>query len=128
MRKMKCYFGLILLSALPWLTGCITLRADPRLVGPYLGEESESLVFLADTAVLHLKVVDGREERFFLGYAAAHSSTLGSLSIIAPDTSPFIGTSFQVSDDFSRVTVDWDNFRKPKDNWQVSYQRKPNAN
>jgi|GEM_PF-2259007 len=50
-----------------------------------------------------------------IGYAAAASSSQpGSLSIIAPDTSPFIGTSLQVSDDFRTITVRWQNHADPK--------------
>jgi len=64
-----------------------------------------------DTRVYHSRVVEGREQRVLIGYAAAASSSPpGSLSIIAPDTSPFIGTSLQVSDDFRAVTVHWQNY------------------
>jgi hypothetical protein len=93
------------------LVGCIAPSADSRLVGTYLGKDSESLTILSDTRVYHTRAVDGREQRIVIGYAAAASdSPPGSLSIIGPDTSPFIGTSLQVSDDFRTITVHWGNY------------------
>jgi len=116
---------LLLLTALVALIGCITLSADPRLVGTYSGADSESLIFLPDTRVIHVRIASGREQRVSLGYAAARSSAPRSLSIIGPDSSRFVGTSFHVSDDFATVTVQWNDLRHPEDNSrQVRYQRK----
>jgi len=93
------------------LAGCATMSVDPRLVGTYLANDSEALIFARDTAVYHSRLGDGKEQRVFLGYASATSgSPPGYLSIAGPDTSPFIGTSLQVSDDFSIVTVRWGRF------------------
>jgi hypothetical protein len=104
------------LMALLSLVGCVTPSADSRLLGTYFGKGSESLTVLPNTRVYHSRVLDGREQRVLVGYAAAASSSPpGSFSIIAPDTSPFIGTSLQVSDDFRTITVRWQNYRDPKD-------------
>lgn len=87
------------------------MSADPRLVGTYLAGDSEALIFARDTGVYHSRLGGGKEQRVFLGYASATSSSpSGYLSIAGPDTSPFIGTSLQVSDDFSVVTVRWGRF------------------
>jgi hypothetical protein len=107
--------NLIGLTALLGIVGCVAPSADSRLVGTYVGGDSESLVVLADTRVYHSRVLAGQEQRVLIGYAAAASSSPpGSLSIIAPDTSPFIGTSLQVSDDFQTITVHWQNYADPK--------------
>src|SRR6266571_2434176 len=95
----------IVLIALLGLSGCVTMHQDFRLVGTYVGADSESLSFLSDTSVYYSRVVDGREQRLLLGYTVPVSSTRpGLFSIFAPDTSPFLGTSFQVSGDFRTVT------------------------
>jgi hypothetical protein len=100
-----------ILVALLGLAGCITPSADSRLVGTYVAGDSEALIFARDSGVYHYRLGDGKEQRVFLGYAfAASSSPPGYLSIAGPDTSPFIGTSFQMSDDFSVVTVRWGRF------------------
>ena len=107
--------NIIAFAALLGFAGCATPSADSRLVGTYAGEDSESLLILADTRVYHSRVVEGREQRILIGYAAAPSSSPpGSLSIVAPDTSRFIGTSLQVSDDFRAVAVRWQNYGDPK--------------
>ncbi len=113
---MSRHFIAIALTALVSLVGCVTPSADSRLVGTYVGKDSESLTVMPDTRIYHSRISDGREQRLFVGYATATSSSPpGSLSIIAPDTSPFIGTSLQVSDDFQTVTVRWQNHGYPKD-------------
>jgi hypothetical protein len=119
---MPRHFIAIVLISLLGLGGCVTPSADSRLVGTYIGKGSESLTVLPDTRVYHTRVLDGREQRVLVGYAAtASSSSAGSLSIIAPDTSPFIGTSLQVSDDFRTITVRWQNYRDPKDTLRQTY-------
>lgn len=95
---------------------CATLSADSRLVGTYVGANSESLNFLSDARVYYNRIVEGQKRNVLLGYAAAPSSSPpGSLFIIGPDTSPYIGTFFQLSDDFRTVAVHWRNLRNPKD-------------
>jgi hypothetical protein len=107
---------LIVLTGLLGLAGCFTPSADSRLVGTYVGGDSESLTFLSDSRAFHSRVIEGREQRVFLGYAAGTliSSSPHSLSIIAPDTSDFVGTSFHVSEDFRTITVQWKNYRDPQ--------------
>lgn len=113
---MPRFIILIVLSVLLGLAGCVTPSADSRLVGTYVGDDAESLIILPDTRVYHSRFIEGREQRVLIGYAAvASSGPPGSLFIIAPDTSPFVGTSFQVSDDFRTITVRWQNYRDPKD-------------
>ena len=108
-------FIAIVLIAFVSLVGCITPAADSRSVGIYVGQDSESLTILPDTRNYHVRGVERREQRILIGYAAASSSSPpGSLPIIAPDTSPFIGTLLQVSDDFRAVTVRWQNYADPK--------------
>jgi hypothetical protein len=105
----------VVLAALLGLAGCVTPSANPQLVGTHDGKESKSLVFLPDMRVLHVLSVAGHEERDLLGYASTIRRTPDSLSIIAPDTSPFLGTSFRVSADFRTVTVHWRSLRDQKD-------------
>lgn len=88
--------------------GCSTLKADPRLVGTYNGANAENLTFQSDRGVQHRRVIHGREQKTFLGYArATGSGTAGEFSIRSPDASAFIGTSFQISADYSSISVQW---------------------
>jgi hypothetical protein len=120
--------GLIGLVFALCLAGCASLSTDPRLVGTYSADNSETLAFLSDGRVFHAQTANGKEERFFLGYYASSSKRPRSFGFAGPDTSPFVGTSFHVSEDFSSVTASWDNFRKPKDAWQVTYRKTAKTN
>jgi hypothetical protein len=103
--------NIIVLAALLGLAGCATPSTDSRLVGTYVAGDSDALVFARDARVYHYRLSDGKERRVFLGYAfATSSSPPGYLSIAGPDASPFIGTSFQMSDYFSVLTVRWGRF------------------
>jgi hypothetical protein len=125
MSRCILIFGLVFTL---FLAGCASLSTDPRLVGTYSATNSEILAFLPDGRVFHSQSANGKEVRFFLGYYSSSTSNPRSLGFAGPDTSPFVGTSFQVSEDFSTVTASWDNFRKPKDSWQVTYRKTVNAN
>jgi hypothetical protein len=102
----------------------LSLSTDPRLVGTYVAAESETLVFFSDGRVYYTQQLNGREQSFFLGFYHASRSNPTLLHFSGPDTSSFLGTSFQVSDDFSTATADWGNLRQPKDSWQITYRRK----
>ncbi|MDD5141734.1 MAG: hypothetical protein PHY43_15905 [Verrucomicrobiales bacterium] len=110
------------------LAGCAPLSTDPKLVGTYSATNSETLIFMADARVFHTEIVNGKEEKFFLGYYTSASNNAGQLGFVGPDTSEFVGTSFQASKDFSTVTASWNNFRKPKDLWQVMYHTTAKTN
>ncbi len=123
----RCAGSISLVFAL-WLAGCASLSTDPRLVGTYSAGDSETLTFMSDGRVFHGQTVNGKEERFFLGYYVTGSSVPRSLRFVGPDTSRFVGTSFHVSENFSSVTANWDNLRKPKDAWQVTYRNTAKTN
>lgn len=123
------YFGYIVcLFGLLWLAGCASFSTDPKLAGAYSAENSEELIFMPDGRVFHAQTVNGKEDRFFLGYYASSSNHPLRLGFAGPDTSSFVGTSFQFSEDSATVTANWDNFRKPKDTWQITYRKNPKAN
>ena len=105
------------------LAGCASLSIDPRMTGTFTAANSETLTFTSDGRVFHAQPADGTVARVFLGYYTSRSSEPRCLGFVGPDTSPFLGTSFQVSDDFSSVTASWDNLRKPGDQWQVIYRK-----
>jgi len=117
-----CLFGLL------WIAGCTSLSGDPKLVGAYAGETAEELIFISDGRVFHVQTANGKESRSFLGYYASGSNDSLRLGFVGPDTSPFVGTSFQFSEDRLTVTASWDGFGKPKDAWQVTYRKVPKAN
>jgi len=125
MNRCTVIFGFIIALC---LAGCASLSTDPRLVGRYSADNSETLIFTSDARVFHLQTTNGKEERFFLGYYANRRNNPRFLGFVAPDTSPFLGTSFQVSEDFSTVTARWNNLRSPKDSWQVTYRKSARAN
>jgi len=110
------------------LVGCASFRTDPKLVGTYSAENLEELIIMSDGRAFHSKMVNGKEERFFLGYYASSSNNPFQLRFVGPDTSPFVGTSFQFSENGSDVAGSWDNFRKPKDAWQTTYRKVSKAN
>ncbi len=110
------------------MAGCASLSTDPRLVGTYAADNSETLIFMPDSRVFHTQIVNEKEERHFLGYYVSGRSNPYHLGFCAPDTSSFLGTSFMASDDFSVVTASWDNLRKPKDSWQVTYRKTTKTN
>ena len=120
---MRRYFFTLGLATLLCGTSCVSFSIDPRVVGSYSGANSEALVFLSDRSGFHTRMVNGREERHFLGFYGSHASEPRSLGFAGPDTSPFLGTSFQVSDDFTTVTASWKNRRQPVDSWQVMYYK-----
>jgi|GEM_PF-6901799 hypothetical protein len=125
---MKHFVSILCSLSLLWLAGCASLSTDPKLVGTYRAENSEELIFISDGRVFHAQTVNGNEERSFLGYYFASSNNPFRLEFAGPDTSPFIGTTFQLSEDGSTVTASWDNFRKPKDAWQVTYHKTAQTN
>jgi hypothetical protein len=120
--------GLIGLVFAFCLAGCTSLSTDPRLVGTYLADNSETLTFMSDGRVFHAQTANGKEEKFFLGYYASRSNKPHFLGFVGPDTSSFVGTSFRVSEDFSSVIASWNNFRKPKDAWHVLYRKAAKTN
>src|SRR6266540_6214431 len=105
----------IALLAVLGFAGCSAPSANPKLVGTYIATNAESLVFLPDTRVLHVRLVEGREQRVLIGYANSVSGAPDILSVIAPDTSPFIGTRFEVDTNFTKVTVHWNDLRRTND-------------
>jgi hypothetical protein len=111
--------GFILLS----LTGCAFLATDPKLVDSYHGANSETLLFFSDRSVVHTKRVEAKEERHFLGYYWNRKRSPHLFLFAGPDTSRFIGTSFQMNDDFSIVTVQWGDYHKPNPAWQTTYRK-----
>jgi hypothetical protein len=121
MVKFSAFFICVALAGL--ITGCVSLSTDPRIVGTYSADNSETLILMSDGRVFHVHAVNGREERSFLGYYATRRSNPRDLGFAGPDTSPFVGTSFQASEDFSVVRASWSNFRKPKDAWQTTYRK-----
>jgi hypothetical protein len=106
------------------LVGCGAPSANPKLVGTYVATNAESLVFLADTRVLHVRVVDGQEQRVSVGYTRSVSGAPGQVEIFAPDSSPFIGTRFEVDTNLTKVTVHWNDMRPTKDERQTHFERK----
>ena len=125
MHKMKrCHYVTIVgLALFLFVTGCVSLSTDPRLVGTYTADNSEALSFMPDSRVFHTQIVDGKEDRHFLGYYTSRRNNPHHLGFCGPDTSSFLGTSFEANGDFSIVTADWSNYRKPKDSWQVTYRK-----
>jgi len=115
--------AIALIAALGFV-GCSAPSGNPKLVGTYVATNAESLVFLPDTRVLHVRVVDGREQRVLVGYTAFVSGASDTISIIAPDTSPFVGTRFQVDTNFTTITVDWRDLRSTNDVRQSYFHRK----
>ena len=104
----------------------MTMSADPRLVGRYVAENSEALIFAEDTGVYHSRIVEGKEQRVFLCYYGVSASNRrgGELFFAGPETSPFIGTSFQVSEDFGTVTAFWGTLRRNEDRkFATEYRR-----
>ena len=127
MYKMKCVATFCLLGLL-WLAGCASLSTDPKLVGTYSAGNLEQLIFMSDGRVFHSQIVSEKESRFFLGYYANRSNDSFRLGFAGPDTSPFVGTSFQFSENGSVVTASWNNLRETNTPWQVTYHKTAKTN
>lgn len=106
------------------LAGCRAPSASPKVVGKYTATNAESLVFLPDTRVLHVRLVAGLEQQVMIGYASPVGGTPNTLSVIAPDTSPFVGTRFEIDTNFTKVTVHWNDLRRTNDVRQNYFERK----
>jgi hypothetical protein len=128
MALMHRIFIIVGLVVILGVAGCASLSIDPRLVGTYSGTNSEALVFLSDMRVFHTRTVNGSEDRHFLGFYGSRRSEPGYLGLAGPDTSPFLGTSFRVTDDFSTVTASWNHRRRLTDSWQITYHKGAKAN
>ena len=113
----------VTLAVLVLVMGCSPPSTNPKLVGTYLGTNSETLIFTTDTRVFHTQIVNGKEERHFLGYYASSSSGPYFLRFVAPDTSRFVGTSFVVSSNFSSVTATWEASYELAKSWQTNYYK-----
>lgn len=104
------------LIAVLGLVGCGSPSANPKLVGTYVATNAEVLVFLADTRVLH--------DRVPVGFVRPVRGAPGQVEIFAPDSSPFIGTRFEVDTNFTKVTVRWNDMRPAKVERQSRFERK----
>jgi hypothetical protein len=105
------------------LTGCVSLSIDRKFVGTFISTDSEMLVLLSDARVFHVQVIDGKEKRTFVGYFACRKSDPNTLLFAGPDSSPFLGSSFEISPDFTRLTARWGEFHKPMHSWKTEYRR-----
>jgi hypothetical protein len=114
---------LVIFTTLLGFLGCARPYSNPRMVGSYSGENTESILFMADSLVFHTQIVNGREARTRIGYLDSNSATPNNFTIRYPDTSPFIGTTFHFNGDFSAVRVRWNSLKNPQPTWQSNFSK-----
>ena len=98
-----------LLSISVLLCACIGYRLDQRVVGRFEAAAGEAVVIRTDGRIHY--VTAGKEE--FVGLVTIDSEKPLSIRVIAPDTSPLVGTKITFSDDNRQIAVDWSPLQRP---------------
>ena len=85
------------------LTACVGYRVDQRVVGHFEGPAGEAVVIEPDGRIVYVSA--GREE--FVGLITIDQEVPLSIRVIAPETSPLIGTTITFSEQRRQITVQW---------------------
>lgn len=88
--------------------GCLSYRTDQRVIGRFRAATGEVLDIRSD-GWIHFVT---RERDELVGLAAVDRDQPLSIRIIAPDTSPLVGTTITFWTGETRVTVDWADWRR----------------
>lgn len=95
--------GLAIFCGLLALGGCHLYRGDPRVVGTFRAVDAEEVSISADGAIQY--AADQRHES--VGLVTIERESPLTVVVIAPDTSPLVGSAFAFSADLKTVVVTW---------------------
>jgi hypothetical protein len=97
--------SLILIAAV--LGGCVGYRPDQRVVGTFVASGGETVEINPDGWIVY--AFGKKVER--VGLVSIAQEAPLTVRVIAPDTSPWIGSQIVFSADRSSLAVDWQNLR-----------------
>ena len=90
------------------LSGCVGYKPDQRVVGVFRAPAGEALDIMPDGRIVY--VAGGKAE--FVGLVTIDHESPLSVRVIAPDTSPLVGTKIVFSEDRGQVSVEWQNWKR----------------
>lgn len=91
----------LIISAL--LAGCLGYQPDQRVVGNFKASSGEAIDIRHDGRIIF--VSGGKQE--LIGLVTIAKDEPLSIHVIAPDTSPFVGTKIVFSSDRKEIKVEW---------------------
>lgn len=112
--------AVILLFIAAVLAGCSSYNPDQRVVGIFYATASEVLDIRPDGRIFY--VAGGKKE--FVGLVTIDQESPLSIRVIAPDTSPLVGTKIVFSEDQSRLMVEWPNWKRAGTDRPGSFRKK----
>ncbi len=105
MQKVKTFF--LLMSALV-LGGCIGYQPDQRVVGVFRASSGEAVDIRSDGLIVY--IANKKEE--LVGLVTIDRDDPLSIRVIAPDTSPLVGTTISFSSDRQSIRVEWQDWKR----------------
>lgn len=97
---MKCFVTLL---ACFLVAGCSSWLPDERVVGNFAAASGDTVTIGADGRIFHER--GGRKE--FVGMVTVTRDTPLTIFVVAPDSSPLVGTVITFSGDRKTVSVEW---------------------
>lgn len=89
------------------LAGCLSYKPDQRVVGRFRAATGEVLDIRPDNRIIFAR---GEKEEL-VGLVAIDGQEPLSIRVIAPDTSPLVGTHIVFSAEGTRISVEWPDWR-----------------
>jgi hypothetical protein len=89
------------------LVGCFSYKPDQRVVGRFGAPAGEVVDIRSDGRIIF--IVGGKEE--LVGLVTIDQEEPLSIRVIAPDTSPLVGTKIVFSADGTQISVEWSAWR-----------------
>jgi hypothetical protein len=91
------------------LCGCISYNSDQRVVGRFKAPTGEVVVIRKDGLIVLQS--DTKEER--VGLVSISKNDPLTIHVLAPDTSPLVGTVIVFSENRNQIEVDWKSAVRP---------------
>ena len=85
------------------LSGCVSYKPDPRLVGHYEATTGEAIDIQLDGRIVYFF----HDQVDFIGLMNVEKRNPIAVHVIAPDTAPLVGTKILFSADKSEIQVQW---------------------
>jgi hypothetical protein len=102
------------------LAGCVGYQPDQRVVGVFRAPAGEELDIKADGRIVY--IAGGREE--FVGLVTIDQESPLSIRVIAPDTSPLVGTKIIFTEGRTQASVEWQDARRAATVRPIEFRKK----
>ena len=89
------------------VAGCSSYLPDERVVGYFRAATGQAIDIRADGRIFYLH--DEKQE--FVGLVTVTRDTPLTIFVVAPDTSPYVGTVIKFYENRQRIEVEWSNWR-----------------